>query len=109
MIGLSPQVDVISAAMANDPSPAEIRGFEVALASLIWKANMELARADIALKKAIQEAPEKTATARKQFAEAGPAYERFIEAEAIQQSVQEMLRTCRSHGRSLSEEMRLQR
>lgn len=109
MIALTNQVELISSSMANDPTPAEIRGFEVTLAALIWKANIELARADIALKKAIQEAPEKSSAAKKQFAEAGPAYERFMEAKAIQESSMEMLRTCRSHGRSLSEEMRLAR
>lgn len=109
MIGITDKVEYIAAAMINEPAPAEIRGFEVELAGLIWKANVELARADIALKKAIQEAPEKSAAGKKQFAEAGPAYERWKEAEAIQVSCQQMLITCRSHVRSLSEEMRLQR
>jgi hypothetical protein len=109
VIGITDKVELIAASMANDPSPAEVRAFEVALAGLIWKANAELARADIALKKAIQEAPEKSAAAKKQFAEAGPAYERWKEAEAIQVSCQQMLITCRSNVRSLSEEMRLTR
>lgn len=109
MIGITDKVEYIAAAMINEPCPADIREFEVELAGLLWQANKELARADIALKKAIQEAPEKSAAGKKQFAEAGPAYERWKEAEAVQVSVQQMLVTCRSNIRSLSEEMRLQR
>jgi len=109
VIGITDKVEYIAAAMINEPSPADIRGFEVELAGLIWQANKELARADIALKKAIHEAPEKSAAAKKQYAEAGPAYERWKDAEAIQMSCQQMLVTCRSNIRSLTAEMQLQR
>jgi hypothetical protein len=109
VIGITDKVEYIAAAMINEPAPADIRGFEVELAGLIWQANKELARADIALKKAIHEAPEKSAAAKKQYAEAGPAYERWKQSEAIQLSVHQMLMTCRSNIRSISEEMRLAR
>ncbi len=103
------RIESIAIAMRNDPKPSDIREFEVTLAALVWNVNLEVARASVAFKKAIQDAPEKTSAGRKQFAEAGPTFERLMEAEAVQQSLMEMLRTCRSHGRSLSEEMRLAR
>lgn len=103
------RIEQIAVSMRNEPSPADIRDFEVTLASLVWSVNLEVARADIAFKRAIQDAPEKTAAARRQFAESGPAYERLAEAQATQASAMEMLRTCRSNMRSLSEEMRLSR
>jgi hypothetical protein len=109
MMGLSDHIELIAVAMRNDPSPAEMRGYEVSLASYVWGVNLETARAEVAFKRAIQDAPEKTAAARRQYAEAGPAFERLLTAQAVQQACLEMLRTCRSTGRSLNEEMRLAR
>lgn len=104
------RIGSIAAAMRDDdPSPAEIRSYEVTLAALVWSCNLEVSKAEIDFKRAIQEADAKTAAGRKQIAEAGPTYARLVEAQAVRESCMEMLRTCRSHGRSLSEEMRLQR
>lgn len=100
---------IASAMQGGDPSPAEIRGYEVTLAGLVWLCNREAGSAEVAFKQAIYHSTATTAAARKQEAEASETYARLMEAKAVQESAMEMLRTCRSNSRSLSEEMRMQR
>jgi len=111
-MSMAEQIESIAHAMQNgDPTPAEIRGFEVTLAGLLWQANKAATKAEIDFRVAKLGASThtKSAAAAQIVAEAGPSFAALLEAKSLQDSVMEMLRTCRSHGRSLSEEMRLQR
>jgi hypothetical protein len=106
------RIQAIAHAMEHDdPSPAEIRGFEVTLAGMLWQANKAATKAEIEFRVAKLGASTHTKSAAQAtiVAEAGPAGAAVLEAICLQESVMEMLRTCRSHGRSVSEEMRLQR
>lgn len=103
------RIDAIAKEMLADPTPAQVREFEIELAALLWGVNKEVTRCELAFKRDILEAESKTAAGKRQIAEGNTSYAELLEAEAAQKSVMEMLRTCRSHGRSLSEEMRLQR
>lgn len=109
---LSTRIQAIAEAMhGGDPTPGEIRGFEVTLAGLLWQAGRDVTKAEIEFRVAKLGASThtKSAAAAKIVAEAGPAFAALLEAQTTQASVMEMLRTCRSSSRSLSEEMRLQR
>lgn len=104
------RIEAISKAMRSEQAqPADIRSFEVTLASLLWNVNLEVTAAKIAFKQAIHAAEGESAAARKEAAEAGETYARLLEAESTHESCKQMLLTCRNHGRSLSEEMRLSR
>ena len=104
------QIAAIANAMqGGDPTPAEIRGMEITLAGLVYHCNKEAGAAEVAYKQAIFHSTATSAAGRKQEAEAGPAYERLITAKATQEACMELLRTCRSRGRSWSSEMQLQR
>lgn len=103
------QIEEIAIALRNDPLPAEIRGHEVTLAGLLWRVNKEATAAEIAFRKAVNEAVGRSAAARKQIAEGGETYARLLEARSAQESCRQMLVTCRSALRSVSDEMRLQR
>ncbi len=109
---LSEQIGMIADAMrTGDPSPAEIRGFEVTLAGLLWSANKAATKAEMEFRVATLGASTHTKSAAQAriVAEAGPAGAGLLEAKCCQETVMELLRTCRSSSRSLSEEMRLQR
>lgn len=95
----------------GDPTPAEIRGYEVTLAGLLWQVNREVTQAEMEFRVATLGASThtKSAAAARMVAEAGPTYGRLLTAKAVHDSLMEMLRTCRSSARSLSEEMRMQR
>jgi hypothetical protein len=95
--------------LSSKPTPAALREFEVSLAGLLWSINDEVCAAELEFRKAVLVANSKTAAGKKQIAEAGPEFARLIEARATHESCMEMLRTCRSNVRSVSEEMRLQR
>ena len=106
------RIEAIAHAMqSEDPTPAEIRGFEVTLAGLLWQANKAVTKAEIDFRVAKLGASTvtKSSAAAKIVAEAGPSFAALLEAQMVQGSVMEMLRTCRSSSRSISEEMRLQR
>ena len=109
---LQDQIATIAAAMqSGDPTPAEIRGFEVTLAGLLWKANKAATKAEIEFRVATLGASTHTKSAAQAriVAEAGPSFAVLLEAKTVQETCMEMLRTCRSSSRSISEEMRLQR
>ncbi len=109
---LQDQIATIANAMqSGDPTPAEIRGFEVTLAGLLWKANKAATKAEIEFRVATLGASThtKSAAAARIVAEAGPSFAALLEANTARDSAMEMLRTCRSSLRSLSDEMRLQR
>lgn len=91
----------------GDPSPAEIRAYEVTLAGVYFHCNKEAGNADIAFKKAIYRSTATSAAGRKQEAEAGLDYEVLVEAERTLESCHQMLMTCRNYGRSVTEEMKL--
>ena len=103
------QIESIAVAMRNDPDPAEIRGHEVTLAGLLWRVNKEATAAEIAFVRAINEAQGPSAAAREQIAKGSDSYARLLEAKAVRECCFEMLRTCRSSLKSVSDEMRLQR
>ena len=103
------QIEAISVSMRDDPPPSVIRGHEVALAGLLWRVNKELIAAEIAFRRAVNESESDSEAGRERIAKGGDAYARFLEAQVTQKSCMEMLRTCRSSARSVSEEMRLQR
>lgn len=109
---MTEQVEAIAVAMrSGDPTPSEIRGFEVTLAGLLWQANKAATQAEIEFRVAKLGASTHTKSAAQAaiVAEAGPAGAKLLEAVCLQESVMEMLRTCRSTQRSATEEMRLSR
>ena len=109
---LSDQIGMIATAMqSGDPSPAEIRGFEVTLAGLLWQANRAVTRAEIDFRVAKLGASTYTKSAAQAVivAEAGPAGAALLEAKCSQETVMELLRTCRSSNRSVTAEMQLSR
>lgn len=103
------QIESIAVAMRNDPQPSEIRGYEVTLAGLLWRVNKEATVAEIAFRRAVNEAPGASAAARRQIAEGSESYGRLLECKAIRECCFEMLRTCRSALKNVAEEMRLAR
>jgi len=109
---ISDRIQAIATAMeSGDPSPAEIRAFEVTLAGLLWQANKAATKAEIDFRVAKLGASThtKSAAAAQIVAEAGPSFAVLLEAKSVQDTCMEMLRTCRSSARSISEEMRLSR
>ena len=97
--------------LAGDASPSEIRNYEVQLSGLLAATNKALTGAELAYKRklASTRALVKTAAEARMQAEAGDEYADLVDAKATKDSVMELLRTCRSHQRSLSDEMRMQR
>ena len=97
--------------LAGDPAPSEIRNYEVQLAGLLAATNKALTGAQLAYNRKLAEtrAMVKTAAEAKMQAEAGDEYADLVEAKATKDSVMELLRTCRSAQRSLSDEMRMTR
>ena len=93
------------------PAPADVRRFEMSICGLVGTLATEATLAEVEFKKVIASCRigAKSMAEAKAVAETQPAYARFLEAKATHDSCLEMLRTCRSHARSLSEEMRLQR
>ena len=108
-LSIREQIEEIAVAMRNDPLPAEIRGYEVTLAGLLWRVNKEATTAEIAFRKAVALAEGPSAAARQQIAEASESYGRLLEAKAVRECCFEMLRSCRSALKSVSDEMRLTR
>jgi hypothetical protein len=100
-----------SAMLEGDPSPAEIRGYEITLAGLLAATNKALTGAQLAYnrKLAALRADSTSAADAKLQGEATEEYAHLLETKSAKDSVMELLRTCRSAGRSLSDEMRLQR
>lgn len=103
------RIDAIAVAMRQDPAPAEIRGYEVELAGLLWRVAKEATLAEIAYRRAVNLAEGDSAKAREQLAKGSESYARLLEAKSVQESCRQMLMTCRSALRSVSDEMRLQR
>jgi hypothetical protein len=102
----------IQTAMADgDPSPQEVRGFEITVCGLLGRLAKDAVLADVDFKKvlAASRIGVKSMAEAKVVAESQPAYGRLREAQMQHEMCLEVLRTCRSHGRSLSEEMRLSR
>lgn len=108
-LSIRDQIEEIAVAMRSDPPPSEIRGYEVTLAGLLWRVNRETAEAEIAFRRAISEAEGPSVAARRQIAEGGETFARLLEAKAVRECCFEMLRTCRSALKSVSDEMRLSR
>jgi hypothetical protein len=109
---LEDRIGSIATAMeSGDPSPAEIRGYEITLAGLLWQANKAATKAEIDFRVAKLGASTvtKSAAAAQIVAEAGPSFKALLEAKTVQDTCMEMLRTCRSSSRSITEEMRLQK
>jgi hypothetical protein len=102
----------IQQAMAEgEPTPGEVRGFEMTVCGLLRLLAKESVLAEVDYKRVVaaNRAVAKSMAEAKVLAEAQPAYQRLREAQMNHDMGLEVLRTCRSHGRSLGEEMRLQR
>ncbi len=97
--------------LSSEPSPAVARRNEVMLSGLLAHINRAVTGSEIAYKRKLNELRGecKTAAEAKMKAEATEEFGDWLEAEATKDSAMEMLRTLRSYGRSLSDEMRLQR
>jgi hypothetical protein len=109
---LTERIQSIQLAMAKgDPTPAEVRGFEMTLCGLLGRFAREAVIAEVEFKKVIAASRigAKSMAEAKAIAETQPAYARLLEAKTDHECCHQMLMTCRSHSRSISEEMRLQR
>jgi hypothetical protein len=109
---LTERIQSIQLAMADgDPTPAEVRGFEMTLCGLLGSFAREAVIAEVEFKKVIAASRigAKSMAEAKAIAETQPAYARLLEAQNDFNACKQMLITCRSHSRSLSEEMRLAR
>lgn len=112
MSQLIDRIQGIQTAMADgDPTPAEVRGFEMTLCGLLGQFAREAVIAEVEFKKVIAASRigAKSMAEAKAIAETQPAYARLLEAKAEHECCHQMLMTCRSHSRSLSEEMRMAR
>jgi D-ribose pyranose/furanose isomerase RbsD len=96
---------------AGNPTPSQVRNFEMRLCGLLGSFAKEAVLAEVEFKKVIAASRigAKSMAEAKAIAETQPAYARFLEAKADHECCHQMLMTSRSHSRSLSEEMRLQR
>jgi hypothetical protein len=111
-MSLRDRIAVIGTAMlSGDPSPAQVREHEITLAGLLAAVNKAEVGAEIAFKRKLADLRAESASNAdaKLYAEASVEYQDWRETISAQKSVMEMLRTCRSFGRGLSDEMRLQR
>lgn len=102
----------IQEAMAKgDPTPAQVRKYEMTLCGLVGLLAKEETLAEIAFKKvlAATRPTAKSAADALMIAEAQPAYAEWRQAEMQHRNCYQMIMTCRNHGRSLDTEMRLQR
>jgi hypothetical protein len=99
------------AMVSGDPSPAEARKHEVMVAGLLEHINKAVTGAEVAYKKKLSlcRSECESASDAKIEAEASEQFADWLEAKTTRDSAMEMLRTLRSFGRSLSDEMRLQR
>ena len=97
--------------LSGDPSPADARRHEVMLAGLLSHINKAVSGAEIAYKRKFAALRAECASAAdaKIQAEASDEYAELAEAKQTYDSAKQMLVTLRSTGRSLSDEMRLQR
>lgn len=103
--------DIQTAMAKGDPTPSEVRQYEMQLCGLLGSFARELTTAEIAFKKVIAASRIGAASMAeaKAIAETMPAYAEYLTARSNYESCKQCLVTCRSHGRSLSEEMRLSR
>lgn len=102
------RIQQIGGFMQGDPPPHEIRAYEVALAGLLAATNRALTGAHLAFNRKFAEmrsAHDSHADA-KTYAEATEEFADYLEAKSAKESCVEMLRTCRSVGRSQAEELR---
>lgn len=97
--------------LAGDPTPADARRHEVMLSGLLAHINKAVTGSEIAYKRHLAQwrSQCKTAAEATMQAETSQEYADWAEAKATRDSAMEMLRTLRSFGRSLSDEMRLQK
>jgi len=107
------RIERIQIDMAGDqqPAPAQVREFELALCGLLGQFAREATLAEIEFKRVIAASRigAKSIAEAKVVAEAQPAYGTYRIAAMNHEQCLEMVRTCRGFSRSLSEEMRLQR
>lgn len=106
------RISAIQHAMAEgDPTPAEVRGFELTLCGLLGGFAREAVLAEIEFKKvlAASRLGAKSMAEAKVIAEAQPAYGTWRIADINHECCEQALITCRSHGRSLNTEMQMAR
>ena len=98
-------------ASQQQPSPSQVRDFEMALCGLLGQFAKDATVAEIEFKRVIaaSRVGAKSIAEAKVVAEAQPAYGTYRLAAMHHEQCLEMVRTCRGFSRSLSEEMRLQR
>jgi hypothetical protein len=97
--------------LGGDPSPADLRAYEVQLAGLLTATNRALTGAQLSYNRRLValRVECKSAADAKLQAEATDEMADLLEAKGARDSVMELLRTCRSSLRSVSDELRLQR
>lgn len=106
------RVQAIGSAMLDgDPSPQDARRHEVMLSGLLSHINRAVTNSEVFYKRKLAELRGqcKTAAEARMQAEATQEFADLLEAKTTRDSALEMLRTLRSFGRSLSDEMRLSR
>lgn len=111
-MSITERLESIQRAMTEgDPTPADVRGFEMTLVGILGTLAKEATLSEIEFKKVISASRigSKSMAEARAIAETQPAYARYLEAEREYDACKQMLITCRSHVRSISEEMRLQR
>jgi hypothetical protein len=104
-------VSIQQAMTADEASPADVRKWEMQLCGFMGTFAREATLAEIEFKKVIAASRigAKSIAEAKVVAEAQPAYGTWRLADMNHTQCHQMVMTCRNHGRSLSEEMRLQR
>jgi hypothetical protein len=103
--------DIGKAMFTGDPPPSEVRKHEITLAGLLTVVNKALTGAQLAYNRrlALERVVCKSAADARLQADATDEFADLFEAKTTKESVMELLRTCRSFGRSLSDEMRMQK
>ena len=103
------RLERIQIEMANDPTPGQVRNFELALCGMLGLFAYAATLAEIEFKKVIaaSRVGAKSIAEAKVVAEAQPGYGTYRLAAMQHEQCLEMVRTCRGFSRSLSEEMRL--
>lgn len=86
--------------------PEELVAFELSLVGLMLLIQSEVTAAEVEYRKAVLRVDEPSASARKQVAEAGPEYQRWLEAKAVDFTVDQMIKSCRSALRLFTEQAR---
>lgn len=103
--------EIATAIVGGEPSPADLRSYELQLSGLLALTNKHAAACEVAYKRKLahERVEHKTSAEAKMVAEASDEYADLVDANLTAKSLIETIRTIRRVSRSLDEEMRLQR